>query len=143
MARKILKSSKTKGKKIKFYFPKKINYNPFSYLDKKAKRIPKNILLAFLFLVVSFFLLKSENKRINQRVLGLQTQLKADQKTAFDWEQILAERPDYRDGWIQLAAIYHRSGNKEKAKEALLRAKVLDPNNETILSFEKLLEGQE
>ncbi len=136
MARKIL------GKqKVKFYFGKKINWIPFAYLDKKAKRIPKNIILAFLFLVVSFFLLKSENNRINKRVLGLQTQLKTDQKTAFDWEQILAERPNYRDGWIQLAAIYHKLGNKEKAMEALEQAKLLDPTNETILSFEKILEG--
>lgn len=137
MARRIL------GKqKMKFYFGKKINWNPFAYLDKKAKKIPKNIILAFLFLIPSLFLLKSENKRINQRVLGLQTQLKADQKTAFDWEQILAERPDYRDGWIQLAAIYYKLGDREKAREALGRAKLLDSTNETILSFEKLLEGQ-
>jgi len=141
MARKILKSPKTSGKKFKFYFPKKINWNPFAYLDKKAKRIPKNIVLAFLFLIPSLFLLKSENKRINQRVLGLQTKLKTDQKTAFDWEQILTERPDYRDGWIYLAATYYKIGDNERASEALNRAKMLDPTNETVLSLEKLLKA--
>jgi len=142
MARKILKSPKTSGKKFKFYFPKKILWNPFAYLDKKAKKLPYNIILAAIFVVVSFFLLKEENDRRNQRILGLQTELKTDQKTAFDWEQILTERPDYRDGWIQLAAIYHKLGNKEKAMVALEQAKLLDPTNETILSFEKILEGQ-
>lgn len=139
MARKILKSPKTKDKKFKFYFPKKISWNPFSYLDKKAKKLPYNIILAAIFVVVSFFLLKEENDRRNQRILGLQTELKTDQKTAFDWEQILTERPDYRDGWIYLAAAYYKLGNKEKAKQALSRAKTLDPTNVTILSFEELL----
>lgn len=137
MARKIL--NKINKERLKFYFPTKISWNPFTYLDRKAKPIPKNIILAVIFLILSLFLLKEENQRNHQRVLGLQTQLKTDQKTAFDWEQILAERPDYRDGWIQLAAIYHKLGNKEKAKEALFRAKSLDPNNETILSFEKII----
>lgn len=140
MARKILKSPKTKDKNFKFYFPKKISWNPFSYLDKKAKRLPYNVVLSLIFVVVSLFLLKEENDRRNQRILGLQTELKTDQKTVFDWEQILTERPDYRDGWIYLSASYYKLGNKEKAKQALGRAKTLDPTNETILSFEELLE---
>lgn len=136
MARRVL------GKqKIKFYFGKKINWNPFIWLDKKAKKIPHNIILAFIFVFVSLLLLKEENNRKNQRVLGLQTKLRADQRLAFDWEQILAERPDYRDGWIQLAATYYKLGDKEKAKEALQRARSLDPYNDTILSFEKILEN--
>lgn len=139
MARKILKSPKTKDKKFKFYFPKKISWNPFSYLDKKAKRLPYNVFLALIFVGISFFLLKEENDRRNLRILGLQTQLKTDQKTAYDWEQVLTERPDYRDGWIYLAVVYYRLGSNEKAKQALNHARALDPTNETILSFEELL----
>jgi len=142
MTKKTLKSSKTNKKKLKFYFPKKILWNPFTFLDKKAKSIPKNLVLASLFFILSLFLLHDVNQRKTNRVLGLQTQLQADQKTAFAWEQILAERPNYRDGWIQLAAIYSKLGYREKALEALNRARQLDPNNETILSFEKILEGQ-
>ncbi len=102
------------------------------------KKIPKNIFLASFFLLVSLILLKTEDKRINQRILGLQTQLNTDLKTTYDWEQILAERPDYRDGWIQLSAIYYKLGEKQKAKEAILKAKSLDPNNQTILSLEEI-----
>jgi len=139
MAKKILKSPKTKDKKFKFYFPKKISWNPFGYLDKKAKKLPYNVFLALIFVGVSFFLLKEENDRRNLRILGLQTQLKSDQKTAYDWEQILTERPDYRDGWIYLAVAYYKLGNNERAKEALNHARTIDPTNETILSFEELL----
>ncbi len=116
MTRKILKKQS-----LKFYFP-------------------KNILLAAVFVLVSLLLLREEKLRTNQRILGLQTQLKATQRKAFDWEQILIERPDYRDGWIQLAAVYYQLGDKEKAKNALVKAKTLDPLNETIISFEKLLQ---
>ena len=136
MARKILKKQK-----LKFYFPKKILWNPFSSLDKKAKKVPKNLLFALIFFLASSSLLIEENQRINQKILGFQTQLRADQKIAFDWEQILLERPNYRDGWIQLAAIYYKLGNKEKARQALTKAKTQDPTNETILSFERLLEN--
>lgn len=141
MARKILKSPESSRNKLKFYFPKKILWNPYTWLDKKAKRIPRNIVLAVIFFVFSFFLLREEKIRMEKRILGLQTKIKADQKNAFDWEQILIERPDYRDGWIQLSALYHKLGDIEKAKEALARAKALDPSNETILSFEELLEN--
>jgi len=81
-----------------------------------------------------------ENKKQEQKILGLQTQLKADQQTIAAWEQILEERPDYRDGWIQLAAAYYKIGDKQKAKEALQKAKLIDPDNEIILNFEKFLD---
>jgi len=108
-----------------------------NYLSK----IPLNLAFSVLFLTVSFLLFNLENKRIDKRVLGLQTQIKTDHETAHKWEQILIERPDYRDGWIQLAAIYNQLGNKDKAKEALKNAKNIDPNNQLIAAFEKFLEN--
>lgn len=85
------------------------------------------------------FLVTVENKKQEQKILGIQTQLKADQQTIAAWEQILAERPDYRDGWVHLAAAYYKAGDKQKARQALQKAKALDPTNEIILNFEKLL----
>ena len=102
-------------------------------------KLPKNILFALVFLFVSLVLLYSENRRITSRTLGLQTKAGPKQETAYQWEQILIERPDYRDGWIELAALYYNLGEKQKAKEAVARAKDLDPNNENILAFEKFL----
>jgi cytochrome c-type biogenesis protein CcmH/NrfG len=78
---------------------------------------------------------------MDSRVLGLQSQVNVDHKNIYAWEQILSERPDYRDGWIQLANLYYQSGDKIEAKTAILKAKELDPNNETVLSFEKFLEN--
>jgi hypothetical protein len=40
--------------------------------------------------------------------------------------------PDYRDLWYRLAAAQWELGNEEAAKEALIKAKYLDPNNEQL-----------
>jgi tetratricopeptide (TPR) repeat protein len=133
-ARKILKKQKDKS-----YIPKEFSWNPFIVLDNKAKKIPKSLIFALLFCLVSFSFLFVENQKINQKVLGAKIQLEADQKTAYEWEQILVEKPDYRDGWLQLSAIYAKMGNIPKAQETLNRAKAIDPNNEIIPSLEKLL----
>lgn len=104
------------------------------------KKINLKLILSLIFFIVCLSLISFENQKSTQKILGAQTQLKADQQTIAAWEQILVERPDYRDGWIQLAAAYYKIGDKQKAKEALLKAKALDPTNEVILNFEKLLE---
>ncbi len=128
-----------KRQHFKFYFPKKILWNPFAYLDKKAIKIPKRVILSTLLFIMIIALLKIEDKNAEKNILGIQTQLRSDQKIAFDWEQVLAERPDYRDGWIQLSAIYLKLGEKQKALEAILKAKSLDPHNQTILSLEEAI----
>jgi cytochrome c-type biogenesis protein CcmH/NrfG len=103
------------------------------------KKIPKKFILSLIFYLGSMLLVTIENKKQEQKILGIQTQLKADQQTIAAWEQILEERPNYRDGWIQLAAAYYKIGDKQKAKEALQKAKELDPTNEVVLNFEKLI----
>ena len=104
------------------------------------KKINLKLILSLIFFLLTLFLVNFENQKSAQKILGAQTQLKADQQTITAWEQILDERPDYRDGWIQLSAAYYKIGDKQKSKQALLRAKALDPANEVILNFEKLLE---
>ena len=102
------------------------------------KLLPFNILFAFLFFVVGMVALNSERQRVRQRVLGMQTEAKANRETILKWEQIVEERPNYRDGWVQLAVLYYKNGNKQKAKEALSQAKQVDPNNENLIRLEKL-----
>lgn len=110
-------------------------------MREKFEKFPLNILISLVFLAISFFLLKEENLRQKQRILGLKTEINASQNEIFAWEQILLERPNFRDGWIELAVLYLKNGNKEKAKECLEKAKNLDPLNETILNFKKIIEN--
>ena len=52
------------------------------------------------------------------------------QKLISAWEKIVKEKPDYRDGHLQLALLYYKIFEDEKAKEYLQKAIELDPNCE-------------
>ena len=71
--------------------------------------------------------------------MGEQTKIKKNQEIIYQWEEIVKKYPDYRDGWMQLAYNYLKNNEIEKAKEALMQAKSLDPNNKTIEELEKIL----
>ena len=79
-------------------------------------------------------------------VLGAATTIKNQQATRDMqyWKQIVSNRPDYRDAYIQLASITYHSGNLTQAHDYLQKAQTLDPNNATVhrlFSFtSKLLE---
>lgn len=55
------------------------------------------------------------------------------------WQEILKEKPDYRDGWLKLALYLIKVERTNEAQEALERAKDLDPNYEVVGELEKLL----
>lgn len=128
-----------KRQKIKFYFPTKIQWNPFSWLDRKSRGVPKRITFASFFFLVSSFLLINKNIEKKQQVLGEQAKIKEKQEIVYQWEEIVEKYPDYRDGWMQLAYNYLKNNEIEKAKESLMQAKSLDPNDKTIKELEKIL----
>lgn len=72
-------------------------------------------------------------------MLSEQTKIKKNQEIIYQWEEIVKKYPDFRDGWLQLAYNYLKNNELEKAKEALIQAKILDPNNKTIAELEKIL----
>jgi len=107
-------------------------------LIKMLKSIPKNVFLALVLFLVAIALLNSEKQRMDLRTLGIQAQIKTDQETIYKLEQLTQERPNYRDGWIQLAVAYYKNNDKDRALEALQKAKQIDPNNETLSQVEEL-----
>jgi len=127
--------------KVHPFFPSYF-WKYLSILDKKLKETSPILLFAFLFFTIAYLVLQVENRKTNRRVLGLQAEIQAQRQEIASWEKIVEEKPNFRDGWLQLAAAYAEVGNKEKAQEALNHAKVIDPNNENILSLEKLLETE-
>ena len=68
-----------------------------------------------------------------------QKELQEKKMVIFKWEEILAAKPDFRDGWLKLAVSYLEIGAVQKAKEALDKAKELDPNYEKIKEIEDVL----
>lgn len=67
-------------------------------------------------------------------VLGASTTAKMQHEEAetIYWQNILANHPDYRDAYVQLAALTYGEGNLTQAHAYLLKAQILDPNNATV-----------
>ena len=55
------------------------------------------------------------------------------------WEKIVEEKPNYRDGYLQLAILYYKLYENDKAKEYLNKALDLDPNYEPAKELKKIL----
>lgn len=56
------------------------------------------------------------------------------------WERIVQEKPNYRDGYLQLAALNYKIWQNEKAKEYLKQALIIDPNFEEAREMEKIIQ---
>jgi len=67
-------------------------------------------------------------------VLGASTTAKAEKERAdlTYWLAVVASHPDYRDAYVQLAALLYREGNLTQAHAYLVDALALDPNNTTV-----------
>lgn len=48
------------------------------------------------------------------------------------WEKFLKENPTYIDGWLKLAKIAHKLGDKNYAEYALSSATSIDPNSKRV-----------
>lgn len=55
------------------------------------------------------------------------------------WKKIIEEKPNYRDGYLQLVYLHYKIYENEKAKEYLQKAIELDPNYSITKEMEKLL----
>ncbi len=66
-------------------------------------------------------------------VLGVSTEERA-QRIKY-WQDLAANHPDYRDAYIQLAALVYAQGNLPAAKAYLNTAQSLDPNGTLIQSL--------
>jgi len=55
------------------------------------------------------------------------------------WEKIVAEKPNYRDGYLQLAILNYKIYENEKAEEYLNKALAIDPNFEPARELKVLI----
>lgn len=125
--------------KLKIHITREILLSSLFFIKGKVNKVPASILIGTFFFLISLIFLNSYNRRLKEKVLGINIQMQADQKSAYEWEQLLTEKPDFRDGWLQLSSLYAKMGNVKKAKEAFNRAKEIDPNFTALPSLEKLL----
>lgn len=145
-----------------FFIPK----NNFQQAKQSLLRNPNNfqaqLVLAEEFLANNQFekaekallLAESQIYQSTSQVLGEQTNLQLEElwqrklhsdpedikKLIAAWEEIVAEKPGYRDGYLQLAYLHYKIYENEKAKEYLEKAIELDPNYKLARELEKTLE---
>jgi len=56
------------------------------------------------------------------------------------WEKIIEEKPDYRDGYLQLTYLHFKLSENSQAQKHLFQAIKLDPNYKTTKIIKSLLE---
>lgn len=61
------------------------------------------------------------------------------QKNIAFWQQVVTERPDYRDGYFMLATLVMRNGQRHEADVYLQKALQIDPNFKEGRELEKML----
>jgi len=58
------------------------------------------------------------------------------------WKHIAVSRPDYRDAYVQLAALSYSRGELAAAKSYLDMARTLDPNGGSLTTLEEFIAKQ-
>lgn len=57
------------------------------------------------------------------------------------WENIMAEKKDFRDGYLKLALLYYLIYDNQKAQENIQKALQLDPNYEITKRLEEIIKN--
>jgi tetratricopeptide (TPR) repeat protein len=55
------------------------------------------------------------------------------------WEKEMTTKPDYRDGWLQLAVRYYQLKKTEEARYALSKAYEIDPNFDPTKKLQEII----
>ena len=56
------------------------------------------------------------------------------------WEEVVREKPNYRDGFLELTTLNYKLGRMATARDYWKKAKDLDPNNPTTKQLENILQ---
>lgn len=77
---------------------------------------------------------------LNPNVLGAAVDTSAhDAGVVRFWQDTIANHPDYRDGYVQLAALSYAQGNITQALDFARQAQDIDPNNGMLTSLVKFI----
>lgn len=106
------------------------------YFPSISRRITEPI--GLLLLVILFFLIAFALKNLSDYNSSKSERTELEKQTKY-WENVVVQRPDYRDAYLQLAILEYRLGDKEEAKVYLEKVLILDPNFGEARNLEKEL----
>ncbi len=144
-----------------FFIPKDVFQQAKEKLLKNPNDFQAQITLAEEFIANNQFekaektllLVQSQVNQLGSQVLGEQTNPTLEElwqrkhhsdpkdikRLIAAWEKVIKEKPDYRDGYLQLAYLHYKLYEDEKAKEYLEKAIELDPNYELTRLMKEVL----
>ena len=132
----------TKKKSSRLHFPQIRRKITAVTLDVNAKTIWRWLIIL---IVLSILILQLV--QLGQMLYKnyYDAQLKKAQKRTIEaeimrWEQIVRDRPNYRDAYFELAVLTYRLGHLEETKKYLARVFELDPNYQPARELEKTLQ---
>lgn len=97
------------------------------------KIIQRNRLAATISCLSIIFFLSSAAVILEEKRIDRLWEIRRDKEAKLEkLVELSIQYPDYRDLLYRLAVSQYELGNNEEAKDALLRAKYLDPNNEIL-----------
>jgi len=104
-------------------------------MKKKKGEINKNLKAVYFTIFISLVSLSLFNlafylfyKKTYKHPEILSSQTRISNEILF-WKEFLKANPYYIEGWIELARIEYKLGNRKEAKKYILRAKEIDPNS--------------
>lgn len=106
------------------------------YFPKNSRRITDTI--TFLLLVILFFLIALSLKNLNDYRKLKNERAKVQSDISF-WKNVVVQKPDYRDAYLELAILEYKLGDKEQAKFYLDKSLILDPNFQKGREFQKII----
>ena len=100
------------------------------------KNIQKNRLTIIVSLLLIIIFVASATTTLEEKRVNKLWEIRRDKEAMLEkLVELSIQYPDYRDLLYHLAISQSELGNDDAAKEALNRARYLDPNNETLIKI--------
>lgn len=104
------------------------------------KIIQRNRLAATISCLLIIFFLSSAATILEEKRIDRLWEIRRGKEAGLEkLVELSIQYPDYRDLLYRLAVSQYELGNNEEAKEALSRARYLDPNSEALIQIAKTL----
>jgi hypothetical protein len=106
---------------------------------KSSSGTSSNIyLFCFLLLVVSLTMFNMSLYLSSKKVKTRTADAEIVYETTY-WEELLNNHPDYFPGWLELAKLEYANGKADRAHEALVNARKINPNSQELKTMEYIL----